>query len=210
MTRTATIVGRRNYHNLKIYVVVIWGTIAAAVSTIFDLSAADALGIAFAALLVASLLYSFISLLRGYSASGQVLLDCRLHPRHRLFFQQALIFLVVGLAVGGTAQSGSIVRVGGFSFGILVAIYFVTLATGRLQVRTKGIWRYWGLLKWESIESYRWVSDGTLLVKTNGFWGLSEGAFPVPPENKSEFVEFVEKQCQFKSEGQGSAPSNLM
>ena len=70
------------------------------------------------------------------------------------------------------------------------------MATGRLQIREGGLWTYWGLLRWEKIESLQWSGDSTLMVKAKSRLPfLGRGALPVPPEQKQAVNELLQKYC---------------
>ncbi|HVC92842.1 MAG TPA: hypothetical protein VND64_04080 [Pirellulales bacterium] len=86
--------------------------------------------------------------------------------------------------------------IGGTVFGITFAVYWLIMATGRLQIRENGIWQYWSLLKWGKIGSFHWASDSTLLMRAKGPLSWFQGALPVPPEHKQAVEEFLAKRCQ--------------
>ena len=106
--------------------------------------------------------------------------------RELCFLFNAALFLVMGLSGGlrGGSLSKSLALASpvlGISFGV----YFLIMATGRLQIREGGIWQYWGLLRWDKIESLQWSGDFTLLVKAKTRLPfLGRGALPIPPEQK--------------------------
>jgi len=77
-------------------------------------------------------------------------------------------------------------------FGMLAACYLI-MATGRLQVREKGIWQYWRLLRWGKIGSYRWANDRILVVEAKGPLSLLQGALRFPPEQKQAVDELLTK-----------------
>ena len=79
-----------------------------------------------------------------------------------------------------------------------VAIYFSSIATGHLEVRTNGIWHYIGFLPWHEIESWGWTgeSSSTLLIIKNGRWPFSRrGALHVPNGMKEQVEEYLRQYC---------------
>lgn len=79
-----------------------------------------------------------------------------------------------------------------------VAIFFSSIATGHLQVRTNGIWHYIGFLPWHEIESWGWTEEpeSTLLIQKSGRSRFfRRGSFPVPAENKIRFEEYLKQYC---------------
>ena len=133
----------------------------------------------------------------GLNAGGRVLLDCGPHPARVLFLINAAFFLAMGF--GGTFVGSSLSKsfaiaspVLGMSFGV----YWLIMASGRLQIREGGFWQYWGLLRWDKIESCRLSGDSTLMVKAKTrFPFLGRGAVPVPPEDKQAINELLQKHC---------------
>ena len=196
MTPTAWGQGLKNALLCGLGVLVFWGAIAAAISLIFDQALFDSFGLAFAVLWSLIWLAFLGTWLYGRTAAGGVLLDCGPHPTWYLFLMQAVLFLILGLAGGLAASSVSrVFGIAGPIFGVSFAAYWFILATGRLQVREKGIWTYWSLLRWGKIGSYHWASDSNLLVRPKGpFWWF-RGALPVPPEHKQAVEEFLAKHC---------------
>jgi hypothetical protein len=87
-------------------------------------------------------------------------------------------------------------RVAGPVFAISFAAYWLIMASGRLQIRRDGLWQYWGLLRWDKIESCRWGGDSTLLVQAKSpLPFLGRGALPVPPEDKQAVDALLQKHC---------------
>ncbi len=104
--------------------------------------------------------------LYGLNSGGRVLLDCGPHPTRVAFLINAVLFLALGL--GGTLAVSSLPKsfaIASPVLGISFGIYWLILASGRLQIREGGLWQYWGLLRWDKIESCRWSGDSTLMVK---------------------------------------------
>ena len=137
----------------------------------------------------------------GRAGGGRILLDCGPHPTRKLFLFNAVLFLVLGITGGFAGNSVSkAFGIAGPAFGVSFGVYWLIIATGRLQVRENGIWAYWGLLRWKKIASYRWADDGTLMMKTRG--GLSflrRGALPVPSEHTQAFDDLLAKHCPAKA-----------
>ena len=136
--------------------------------------------------------------------AGRILLDCGAHPVKNLFFLNAAMFLVTGLSgmygdllgfVLGTSQRYWIASA---LLGITLAVGWIILALGRLQIRLKGIWSYWGLLKWDKIQYYRWEGQTgcTLILQPKTRLPLlSRGALPVPMKYKDSVAELLKQHC---------------
>jgi hypothetical protein len=122
-----------------------------------------------------------------------------------------VLFPIVGLNVGlgsqatfkGFAKLGlqqpplaeSFVGIAAPLFGVSFAVFYLIMATGRLQIRENGIWHYWGLLRWDKIGSYQWAADSTMRAKGPLSKRLFQGALPVPPEHRQAVEEFLAKHC---------------
>jgi hypothetical protein len=157
----------------------------------------ESFGVAFGVILVLVFAWFFVAWLYGRNFGGEVLLDCGPHPMRKLFLLNAVIFLVIGVTSGLAASSPSqVFAVGGPVFGITFALYWVVLATGRLQIRESGIWTYWALMRWEKIGSYYWGKDSTLFFKGKGWLAsVFSGAIPVAPEQRETFEELLQRKC---------------
>ncbi len=198
MTSTAL---RRGATNALICLVIFfafWLLVAEVVSVLSHLSLADSCWFAFAILWGLIFLLFLGTWLYGLNAGGTVLLDCGPHPTRVLFLIEAALFTVMGLsgglALGSLSYSFALVSP---VFGITFGVYWLIMATGRLQIREGGIWQYWALLRWDKIESLQWSGDFTLLVKAQSrFPFLSRGALPIPPEQKQAINELLQKHCQ--------------
>jgi len=174
-----------------------WSLIAGLISSILQKTLADSFWLAFAILW--SLIFSLFlgTWLYGLNAGGRVLLDCGAHPTRVLFLINAALFVVIGLsggfALGSLSKSCALA---GPVFGICFGIYWLIMSTGRLQIRERGLWEYWGLLRWDKIESLQWSGDSTLMVKAKTRLPfLGRGALPVPPEQKQAINELLQKHC---------------
>ncbi len=174
-----------------------WLLVAEVISILSHRSLADSWWFAFAILWGLVFLLFLGTWLYGLNAGGTLLLDCGPHPTRFLFLINAALFLFIGLS-GGFAMgslSRSFAYVGPI-FGISFGIYWLIMATGRLQIREGGIWQYWALLRWDKIESLQWSGDTTLLVKAKSRLPfLGRGALPVPPEQKQPIHELLQKHC---------------
>ena len=95
-----------------------------------------------------------------------------------LLLINAALFLVMGLGFVGSSLSKCIAiasPVLGTSFGI----YWLIMASGRLQIREAGLWQYWALLRWDKIDSVRWSGDSTLMVQAKTYFPfLGRGLYP--------------------------------
>lgn len=175
------------FAGLLVMWLLIGGTIWQATGTSFS----ESFGIAFVLLLGSAFVWFLAAWLHGRQAGGHSLLDCGPHPYRKSFLLSAVIFPLIFL-IDGVAD-GSSAKVFEIAFPVLVALYCLIKAGGRLQVRENGVWQYWGLLRWGKIESYHWADDGTWLVKVRGFSFLRRGALPVPPEYKGAFDQLLQK-----------------
>jgi hypothetical protein len=174
---------------------VFWLLIAELIALISHRSLAESFWLGFAVLWALLFLLFLSTWLYGLRKGGPVLLDCGPHPARVVFLVNAALWLVMGLS--GVMTFGSSLK----SFplfspmcGMSFALYFLIMATGRLQVREGGLWQYWALLRWDKIESIEWSGDSTLLVKAKSRLPfLGRGALPVPPEQKQAVNEFLHK-----------------
>ena len=174
-----------------------WLLVAELISLMTHRSRADSSWIAFAILLGLLFLLFLGTLVYGLRTGGRVLLDCGPHPTRALFLLNAAIFPIMGLTM--SFSLGSLSKAPPFFgplFGVSFGVYWLIMATGRLQIREGGLWQYWALLRWDKIESLRWSGDSTLLVKAKSRLPLlGRGALPVPPEQKQAINELLQKYC---------------
>jgi hypothetical protein len=171
--------------------------VAAVISSFSHRSLSDSFGLAFAILWGLIFLLLMGTWLYGMNAGGRVLLDCGPHPTRVLFLINAALFTLMGfsgrLALGPLSNSFALISP---VLGISLGVYWLIMAKGRLQIREGGLWAYWGLLRWDKIESLRWSGDSTLLVKgKTSLLFLGRGALPVPPEQKQAINELLQKHC---------------
>jgi hypothetical protein len=171
--------------------------VAVLISSVSHHSLSDSFWLAFAILWVPIFLLFLGTWLYGLKAGGRVLLDCGPHPTKVGFLFNAALFLVIGLGGGLVgASSSKTLALASPVLGISIGIYFLIMASGRLQIREGGIWQYWGLLRWDKIESLQWSGDFTLLVKAKSHLPmLGRGALPIPPEDKQAINELLQKYC---------------
>ena len=144
----------------------------------------------------------FVSWLRELSKKGTVLLDCGPHPTQRAFSLIGILFLIASVA--GFTGWPELPTAVAAAFGIAFGMYWLVMASGRLQVCDNGIWTYWGLLPWARIASYEWSDDSTLLYEVNKPGLLSRGAMPVPPEHRDEFDRLLGAHCNPAARAVGS------
>jgi hypothetical protein len=197
MTPSAWIRGATNALICLVIFLTGWFLVAAGISYISHRTLSESYGPAFGALWGLVLVLFLGTWLSGRNAGGSVLLDCGPHPSRALFLLNAVLFLVMGVAGGFAAASVSRpFGIAGPVFGVLFGIYWLIMASGRLQVREGGLWQYWGLLRWEKIDSCRWSEDSTLLVQAKALLPfLGRGALPVPPEDKQAIEGLLQKHC---------------
>jgi hypothetical protein len=188
MTSTAWKRGYKNALICGLILVGAWLIGAGAIAVATGRDRTDSLSISFAVLCGVILLTFFLTWLWGRNAGGRVLVDCGPHPTRWLFLLEAVLFVLMGasgsLALGASSMAP---RVASAGFGLVFGIFFLVMATGRLQVKEGGLWQYWGLLPWHKVDSFSWSTDSTLQVTVKGpFALLRHGALPVPPEYRQD------------------------
>ena len=197
MTATALGRGATNALICGLIFLVGWLLVAMLISSVSHLPRTESFWLAWAFLWGLIFLLFLGTWLYGLNAGGRVLLDCGPHPTRVLFLINAALFLAMGF--GGTLLGSSLSKsfaIASPVFGISFGIYWLIMASGRLQIREGGLWQYWGLLRWDKIESCRWSEDSTLMVKAKTRLPfLGRGALPVPPENKQAINELLQKHC---------------
>ena len=197
MTTTALGRGATNALIYGLIFLASWLLIAKLISFVSARPLAESFWLAWAVLWGPIFLLFLGTWLYGLSAGGRVLLDCGPHPTRFLFLINAALFLAMGF--GGTFAGNSFSRslaIASPVLGVSFGIYWLIMASGRLQIRESGLWLYWGLLRWEKIESCRWSGDSTLMVKAKTRLPfLGRGALPVPPEDKQAIDELLQKLC---------------
>ncbi len=196
---TAT-VWRRGATNALIWsliLLVCWLLVATLISSVSPYSFGESFWLAWAFLWGLTFVLFTGTWLYALNAGGRILLDCGPHPTRFLFLMNAALFVAIGL--GGTFVGNSFSRsiaIASPVLGISFGIYWLIMASGRLQIRAGGLWQYWGLLRWDKIESCRWSGDSTLTLKAKTrFPFLGRGALPVPPEDKQAVNELLQKHC---------------
>jgi hypothetical protein len=196
MTPTAWGRGSTNALICGVIFFVCWLVVSLLVSSVTHRSFSDSSWPALAILWVPIFLLFLGTWLYGLKAGGRVLLDCGPHPTRVGFLFNAALFLVIGLGGGLVGASSKPLALASPVLGISFGVYFLIMASGRLQIREGGIWQYWGLLRWDKIESLQWSGDFTLLVKAKSHLPfLGRGALPIPPEQKQAIYELLQKHC---------------
>lgn len=189
--------GQANALICGVAVVAVLGLLVAGIWAIFNRSFASSAIIAFGVFWIFIFTAFVASWLHGKATSGSLLLDCGPHPQKKLFLLQAAFFLLF-FGGGGLARfltKSDVAGIANMLFGISVAIYWVMMSAGRVQVRENGIWQFWSLLKWNKIQSYEWQNDALLLQAKTRFPFLGKGAVQVPDEHKSSLDTFLIKHC---------------
>ena len=198
MTYAAWRRGSKNALICLVGMVAFLGVLAFAISAIFQQTIRDSFGMAFCIFWILTFAVFVFGWLYGKNGSGSVLLDCGPHPTRSLFLINAVLFLLMG--AGGSfafvANNFDKFGIAGALFGVTFSIYWVIMASGRLQIREYGIWQYWGLLKWQKIKSYQWEgeTDSTLMLQAKTKLPfLGRGALPVPIEHKDAIDELIKQ-----------------
>jgi hypothetical protein len=205
MTATAYRQGLRNALVCAVAVSLVLCALAGLVWSMSDMSVWEAFAVALAVLCGGVLLWFFAVWLMSRQRGGAVLLDCGPHPTRKMFLLNALLWFFLGPILGVSISSMSVgLAVAALVLGVSFGLFYLALATGRLQFRQGGIWQYWGLLPWRKLANYRWAEDSTLLFQVQGAWPfLRRGALPVPPEHK----DAVEQLLQTYSAAGSGRPS---
>jgi len=202
MTSTALKRGFTNALRCSLIVVGSWLLVGGAIAIATGRERVVSLSISFALLCGLTLLTFFLTWLLGRNAGGRVVVDCGPHPGRWLFLFEAGLFALMGaggsLAMG---ESSMAPRVASAVFGLVFAMYWLVLATSRLQVKEGGLWQYTGLLPWHKVESFSWSPDSTLQVTVKGrFALLRHGALPVPPEYRQDVEKALKERCPSATE----------
>jgi hypothetical protein len=198
MTSTALKRGFTNALRCSLFVVGAWLLVGGAIAIATGRERADSLLISIALICGLTLLTFFLTWLFGRNAGGQVLVDCGPHPARWLLLFEAGLFALMGAggSLGALGGSSMAPRIASAVFGLVFAMFWLVLATGRLQVKEGGLWQYTGLLPWHKVESFSWSPDSTLQVTVKGpFALLRHGALPVPPEFRREVEKALEEHC---------------
>ncbi len=197
MTATAWRRGTINALLCMSIFLVIWSLVAKLISTVLRTSLNESLLLAWVILWCPIFLLFVGTWLHGLRTGGRVLLDCGPHPTWFLFLANAVLFMAMGLF--GTLLGSSIPKslaVAGPVLGVSFGVFWLIMASGRLQIREGGLWQYCGLLRWDKIEWCRWGGDATLVLKAkNPIPFLGRGALPIPPEDKQAINEQLQKLC---------------
>ncbi len=195
MTKAAGLRGFKNALVMSAIMYTLVGSITFAISKLLNVSLWLAFMGTCCVAFVALFLTGMVSQVLGRARCGDVLLDCGPFPaRKRFFFAFAIAFVAsVGLffvGVGYLLASGGadgFLLTGSAVLSFIFSMYFLYIATGRLLICENGMFLYWGLLRWNKIESYRWegATDATLMLQVKSrFFPLKRGALPVAIEQK--------------------------
>lgn len=184
MTAAAWQQGFRNALLCSVLVLAVIGALTAGISGLFRQPLKDSAIFAFCIFWFSIWAVFVIGWLRSRAARGSVTIDCGSHPAKNLFLINACVFLAlsIGAGIGFTDRFAHAEIIGGF-FGITFSVYWVILASGRLQFTEDGVFQYWSLLRWDRIASWEWAGDArpTLLLRAESrFAWLGRGALPIP------------------------------
>lgn len=174
-------------------IALIWVALAVLFSILLRQSVAQSFRIAFLVVWAVTFLTFLGTWLYSRLGRGRVLLDCGPHPTRCLFIVNFFLFIIVGFGEVFNSTTGGLGTVR-LSFPVSLGVFWLIIASGRLQMTERGIWQFWGLLRWSKIGSYRWVDDSTLLVTPKRRFFL-RGALPVPPEHKQAVDAFLAFFC---------------
>ena len=169
MTASAWGVGITNALICGLTFLVGWLAVAKLISSFSLKPLTESFWLAWAFLWVLIFLLFLGTWLYGLNSRGRVLLDCGPHPARVLFLINAALFLVIGLGFAGSSSS-KFIAMASPVFGTSFGIYWLIMASGRLQIREAGLWQYWALLRWDKIDSVRWSGDSTLMVQAKTYF----------------------------------------
>lgn len=119
--------------------------------------------------------------------AGPVLLDAGPSPQRVLYLFLTLSYLV--FSIDWNFQY-LILSLRPEADSLLISIFFITLASGRLQVCERGVWLYTALLPWRKINSYMFYT-GTLYFRTNGLWCWTNLSCTVPEAHIKAFEAYL-------------------
>jgi len=197
ITVTAWVMGFRNALICGVVFLLLWLALSAAISLAPGQAIGDSAFLVFAALSGAALLGFLGTWLFSRRSGGRVLLDCGPHLMRPLFLLNALVFLVIGLTgTSATSLCPAGWGIAGSVFAVLFGVYWLIMATGRLQVREDGIWAYWSLLRWNKVRFYAWADDQTLTIEAKSVLPfLGRGGLLVPRECQQGVDDLLQRYC---------------
>ena len=155
---------------------------------------------------------SYCVLLYTREAAGRTVLDLGPSPYRKGFLWSGACFLflvvfrlfIVGIKViEGRNINIDVVDMLSLIMMTVSAVFLLTFALDRQQIREKGIWFLGGLIKWDKIDSYDWDEDFLLVQKKVRFLVQKKVRFPfgakvrirVPPEHKDSVEELLKEHC---------------
>jgi hypothetical protein len=202
MTGTAWNRGLINALICSLGIIVVLGLATAVSMFVFQQTFSFSLLISYVGLMVAILLAFTGGWFYGRTHRGPVLLDCGAHPTRWLFFLKAAFFLFLGWNSGSETftENFNIYRTGVGVFFAAFSLYWLVMASGRLQICENGLWLYWGLMPWHKIGHYEWKNDTLLLRSKARFALLRKGAVPVSSVDQPSVEELLQKNVSLTSE----------
>ena len=132
--------------------------------------------------------------LYSLGSRGRILLDCG-PQKFAARFSAVLIAVLMLIASLLSTFFSPLFTI----FYISISIVFLITGLGRFQIRENGIWKEGILVRWNKIDSYRWMNDSTLLIERKGFWSFIPGVrIPVPPGKKEAVETLLAEHCIYK------------
>ena len=131
----------------------------------------------------------FVRLLFIQPRAGTLLLDAGPYPQRRLFIFVASAWLIAAVLNLDFSQ-GIRAFTESQALNLSLAVFYILLSFGRLQVHQKGIWLYYGSLPWHKIKSYRW-HKGTLYFEAKGIQFWTQNSCMVPEEHVEAFEAYL-------------------
>lgn len=139
----------------------------------------------------------FANWIYGQVKKDTSLLDCGPPPMQWMYVLSAFIFTIVALIEASSTPSflgGDSIR--GSVWAVSLALFWTTLAVGRVKLYQNGLWIYASFIRWEKIESYRWADEHTLLIRQRTRFMPNRGAIPIPPKFREEATRILKKYCE--------------
>lgn len=205
MTGTAWGRGLANAFVASVGIILVLGVSTACLMLLLQQSFSFALLISYVVFMVMVLVGFCAGGIRGRLRRGSVLRDCGTHPTRWLFFVNAAFFLFLGWNTGADTftENFNIYRTGVAVFFGTFALYWLVMASGRLQICENGLWLYWGLMPWDKIGHYEWKNDTLLIQSSARFAVLRKGAVPVSPIDQPAVEELLRENVHLTSEPVG-------
>jgi hypothetical protein len=159
---------------------------AGLISSVFHRTFSQSIGLVVVSLACLAFFVSMGFSIYNRHAGGRVLMDCGPARMRVLNLISGVLLLTVGLLYGQVVC-------------FLCGTMCLSLALPRFQIREGGIWVYWGLMRWDKMESCRWGDDSTLRVKMKTTHPFLQGdgrvTLTISPKWKQAVDDLLQKHC---------------